>query len=72
MPDQLCAALADGLYQVRARWCVAGLVVRDGRVVESAPILAAWAMGRTIVEVFVEAERRGVELQIVEADRCGG
>jgi len=50
----------DGLYRLTSRSFVAGLVVERGKVVDCAPILRAWALGRPLVDVIGEASSRGI------------
>lgn len=46
------------LWRIVAPHYVAGLIVRDGRVVEAAPILG-WSMGRKWSEVREYLSRKG-------------
>ena len=49
----------DGdLYQVATSSYVAGVLIRDGRVVQAAPILR-WAIGQSLDELSRQVEKRG-------------
>jgi hypothetical protein len=54
------------LYQVIADKFVAGVVVRDGRVVQTAPILR-WAIGKSLEELRRQVEERGGTVSAVFA-----
>jgi hypothetical protein len=48
----------DDLYRVATRKFVAGCVVKEGRVVQSAPILR-WAIGKSLEELRRQIEELG-------------
>jgi hypothetical protein len=54
---------ANGLLRCANDRLVAGLVVRDGVVVDAPPIARRWALGRQAVAVANEARRRGADVQ---------
>lgn len=50
------------LVRITARHFCAGLVVRDGRVVEAAPILR-WTVGKLSADVREHGRRRGWKME---------
>jgi len=51
-----------GLWRVSARHLCAGIIVRDGEVVEAAPILR-WMIGSPLREIADYCSRRGWKLE---------
>ena len=58
---------AGGLIYWSTRSATVGLVVQDGKVVETPPYARAWAMGRDARQLWREGARRGVRLEWLPA-----
>ena len=54
--------LDDGVIWWSTPRATCGLVVADGRVVECAPYLRRWALGRDAAELWTRQARRGADL----------
>ena len=56
----------EKLYQVKAPHFTAGLVSRDGKVVDAAPILR-WTMGRREYGVMVYCRRKAWNMEMISS-----
>lgn len=52
------------LYRVSCAFFVAGFVVRDGVVIDAAPILR-WTIGKTLRSVMLHCRKRGRRCEFV-------
>ena len=54
----------DELYHVETLYFTCGIVVRDRKVVDAAPIMA-WSVGKWLSEVQERANRKGGSVQLI-------
>jgi hypothetical protein len=56
--------MEDELYQITLSYACAGVIIRKGRVVEAAPILA-WMVGRTVATVRLWVMKKRGQMKLI-------